>query len=83
MMMDITQFAMKYAFGVLPSNEKIWRPIQSNNLPRLFRAFLWKTLHNTHKVGGYWENVPDWEHQSICEHCEQNAMDSIEHIMLK
>lgn len=83
MMMDITRYAIEDAFGVLPSDEKIWKSIQNKDLPRSFRAFLWKTLHNAHKVGGYWENIPNWEQRSICRHCERDATDSMEHIMLE
>lgn len=82
-MLDITRYAIEDAFGVLPSNEKIWKSIQNKDLPRSFRAFLWKTLHHAHKVGEYWEKIPGWEPRSICHHCKRDATDSLEHIMLE
>ena len=44
--------------------------------------FLWKTLHNTHKVGDYWKNILNWEHRSVCNQCNDNTTDNLEHIML-
>lgn len=75
MVMDITHYVTEEAFGFLPSNKKIWKSTQDKDLPRTFRAFLWKTLHSMHKVGDYWENISNWEHRVICHHCDQNAME--------
>ena len=59
-MLDITRYAVVDAFGALPSNQKIWKSIHNKDLLRPLKAFLWKALHNTHKVGNYWENIPNW-----------------------
>ena len=61
-----------------PQVKKLWKSIQNKDLPKSFRGYLWKTLHNAHKIGSYWENIPDWEHR-----CEPNATDSLKHIMLE
>lgn len=55
--------------------------IQDKDLPRAFRAFLWKTLHNAHKIGGYWEYIPNHEHKANCERCGET--DDMDHIMLR
>ena len=65
----------------MPSDGKIWISTQDKDLLRTFRAFLWKMLYSMHKVGEYWENIPNWEHRAICYHCDQNAMDNLEHIL--
>ena len=51
--------------------KKIWKSIQNKDLAKFFRGFPWKTLHNAHKIGSYWESIPNREHGY-----EQNAMDS-------
>ena len=83
MMLDITRHVIVDAFGVLPSDQKTWKSIHSKDLLRSFKAFLWKTLHNMHKVGNYWENIPNWEHQLICKSCNLGATVNLDHIMLE
>ena len=75
------QYAIKDTFRVLPPDEKIWKSLQNKDLPRAFWSFLWKVLHNAHKVGEYWENIPNWEHRSVCNQCDDNTTDNLEHIM--
>ena len=59
-----------------------WENLENKDLPRTFCTFLWKMLYNAHKVGEYWENIPNWEHRSVCNQCDDNSMDNFEHIML-
>ena len=80
MVLDIMRYAAEEAFGFLPPDEKIWKSIHNKDLPKRFRAFLWKALHNAHKVGEHWENIPNWEHRSVCKHCKQSVTDNLEHI---
>ena len=41
-MLDITRYAVRNAFGSLPSDRQLWESIQDKDIPRAFRAFLWK-----------------------------------------
>ena len=79
-MLDITRYAVEEAFRSLPSNEAIWRSIQDKDIPRSCQTFLWKALHNAHKVGSYWERITGHEHRSLCHEC--GGIDDLEHIML-
>ncbi|KAH9856289.1 hypothetical protein C2E23DRAFT_866303 [Lenzites betulinus] len=45
------------------------------------RDFWWKALHDAHRVGTYWEHIPQYEHRAQCPHCSQP--DTIEHILLE
>ena len=79
-MLDITRYVGEEAFGSLPSNEAIWWSIQDKDIPRSCWTFLWKALHNAHKVGSYWERITSHEHRSLCHEC--GGTDDLEHIML-
>ena len=80
-MLDITRYAVRDAFGSLPSDRQLWKSIQDKDIPRVFRAFLWKAIHGVHKIGKFWENVPGLEHRASCGDCREE--DSLEHIMLR
>ena len=79
-MLDITRYVVEEAFRSLPSDEVIWRSIQDKDIPRSCWTFLWKALHNAHKVGSYWERITGHEHRSLCHEC--GGTDNLEHIML-
>ena len=64
-MLDITRYMVEEAFGSLPSNEAIWRLIQDKDILRSCQTFLWKALHNAHKVGSYWERITSHKHRSL------------------
>ena len=80
---NCNRFTVVDAFSILPSDKKIWKSIHSKDLPKPFKVFLWKIWHNMHRVGNYWENIPDWEHWSISKSCGLGATDDLEHIMLE
>ncbi|ETW76497.1 ribonuclease H [Heterobasidion irregulare TC 32-1] len=56
--LDITRGALKELTGVQEMNEAIWCGIRNNDLSLNVRQFIYKALHNTHRVGQYWENIP-------------------------
>lgn len=73
-MLDI----IRYAVG--DTNEAIWKLIQDKDISRSCKTFLWKALHNAHKVGNYWEKITNYKHRCLCHEC-RNTND-LEHIML-
>ena len=79
-MLDITRYTAEEAFRTLPSDEAIWKSIQGKDISRSCRTFLWKALHNVHKVGSYWERITNHGHRSLCHECGET--DDLEHIML-
>lgn len=68
------------AFGYEPTDMAIWTSIRSN-ITRLTRNFLWKTMHNTFRVGLFWDNVPNLEIFGQCATCR--VPESLEHSMLE
>ncbi|KAJ7716486.1 hypothetical protein DFH07DRAFT_762425, partial [Mycena maculata] len=45
------------------------------------RDFMWRCLHQAYKIGGYWRNIPTYEHYAVCQHC--NVDESMEHVLLE
>ena len=80
-MLDITRYAVRDTFGSLPSDRQLWESIQDKDLPRTFRAFLWKAMHSVHKLGSFWENILGLKHRASCRDCGEE--DGLEHIMLQ
>ncbi|KAJ7820478.1 hypothetical protein B0H13DRAFT_1614032 [Mycena leptocephala] len=68
-------------FGYQPTDSTIWASIRSNNIHRLTRNFLWKSLHDAYHVGFFWDHVPNMEILGQCSTCRMP--ESLEHIMLE
>jgi ribonuclease HI/exonuclease III len=60
-------------------NERIWASLRKKTFTRNIRDFMWKSIHKAHKVGSYWENIPEHESRAKCSHC--HTTDSMEHIL--
>jgi hypothetical protein len=45
------------------------------------KEFLWKSMHNAHKCGKFWDNIPGYEQRATCPVC--NEEESMEHILLE
>ncbi|KAJ6549938.1 hypothetical protein B0H19DRAFT_874688, partial [Mycena capillaripes] len=41
--------------------------------------FLWKSLHNAHKIGYYWTHIPECEERAVCRTC--GTEENLEHIL--
>ncbi|KAJ7438920.1 hypothetical protein B0H11DRAFT_1752293 [Mycena galericulata] len=68
-------------FGYQPTDNAIWTSIRSNNIHRLTRNFLWKSIHNIVHIGAFWDHVPNLEFLGQCPACQ--IPESLEHIMLE
>jgi hypothetical protein len=64
-----------------PTDRDIWNSLQNKDLTRTVRVFIWKCLHNAHKIGKFWEKIPEHEHWSVCPNC--GVEESMEHILLE
>ncbi|KAI1781818.1 ribonuclease H-like protein [Ganoderma leucocontextum] len=62
-----------------PRPSIIWKSLRSKDINRKAREFLWKGLHDAHRVGKFWENIPTLEHRAICSLCGEE--ESLEHIL--
>ncbi|KAH9835736.1 uncharacterized protein C8Q71DRAFT_709054 [Rhodofomes roseus] len=64
---------------IRPKAEEIWKSLRHKDIRRTISDFLWKTAHNAHKCGEFWEAIPNYEDRGTCKHCD--TTDSMEHIL--
>jgi hypothetical protein len=67
--------------GMTPSDAQIWRSLRNHDTPRGIRNFLWKILHNSYKIGDYWQQMQNYEHRGKCHLCGE--LETMEHILLE
>ena len=58
---------------------EVWKNIRHPDYQRKIVDFLWKIMHNAHRVGSYWSKIPGLETRSQCAIC--GTEENIEHIL--
>jgi ribonuclease HI len=79
-MLDISKGAIKDMTNKSPTEEAIWQSLHNKDLSRPLRYFLWKCMHKVHKIGNFWDHIPNKEHYSQCPTCR--VEETMEHILL-
>ena len=64
-----------------PWPSAVWNGLKSKDVNRRAREFIWKGLHDAHRIGRYWANIPTLQHRAMCMTC--NVEESMEHILLE
>lgn len=77
--LDMTRHAVLETEGFFPTDKMIWAAARHPDISRNIRNFLWKTLHQTQKIGEFWENVPTMTNRAICGAC--GVVESMDHIL--
>jgi ribonuclease HI len=73
---------MDETFGRCVTDADIWKAMSTKDfLPRTAQ-FLWKSIHNAHRIGKYWTHIPECEERAICSGCD-GVTEDLEHILLK
>ncbi|KAF8169669.1 hypothetical protein K438DRAFT_1467289, partial [Mycena galopus ATCC 62051] len=63
------------------ANEEIWRSVRNKDfLPRTAQ-FIWKAMHNAHRVGSYWKHIPECDDRAICQECGET--ENLGHILVE
>ncbi|KAJ7779935.1 hypothetical protein B0H16DRAFT_1300123, partial [Mycena metata] len=57
------------------------KSIRHKDISRNIRNFFWKSMHSAHRVGKYWEHIPECGDRANCLHC--GAEESLQHILLE
>ncbi|KAJ7229948.1 hypothetical protein GGX14DRAFT_343586 [Mycena pura] len=52
---------------VLPA--QIWCTVYNLDFSRPVREFLWKSLHDAHRIGSYWKHIPECKDRVLCATC--------------
>lgn len=78
--LDMTRWAVEDRSEVMPPDKVIWKSLKNKSLAKDIRNFLWKSMHNTYKLGKYWSNIPGYENRVTCPTCR--VEESLEHILI-
>ncbi|KAJ6585532.1 hypothetical protein B0H19DRAFT_927002 [Mycena capillaripes] len=62
------------------SDEEIWISVRNRDVLPRAAQFLWKSIHNAHKIGHYWSHIPECEDRETCSTC--NVEENLEHILV-
>jgi len=58
-------------------NKDIWNGLKNKKIPFKIKDFIWKLIHNHHKVGNWFKRIPSWEDKAICKCGETETIDHI------
>lgn len=67
--------------GEIETDASIWKSTRNPVIRTKIRQFLFRMMHQTPKVGGFWSKVPKWEHRQMCAPCQK--VESLEHILVE
>jgi len=77
--LQLTHMAIKRITGKIETNAAIWKHVWKKTIRLIVQQFLYKTIHGTHMIGGYWHHINRYEEREKCTTC--NEMESISHIL--
>ncbi|KAF8192842.1 hypothetical protein K438DRAFT_1590157 [Mycena galopus ATCC 62051] len=81
LMVEQVQLAIQQEYSWVPTPDRVWKSLRHKDFTRQIRNFLWKSMHNAHRIGKYWSHIPDCEDRGICQFCEET--EDLDHILLK
>ncbi|EPT04797.1 hypothetical protein FOMPIDRAFT_32600, partial [Fomitopsis schrenkii] len=79
--MNLTQDHIKRITNRRPPEKEVWRGIKHRDIRPSIADFLWKTMHEAHRCGHFWANIPRYEERGTCSNC--GVEESMEHIITK
>ncbi|KAJ7300972.1 hypothetical protein DFH08DRAFT_724782 [Mycena albidolilacea] len=78
-MLENVKRHIKQTRGRVVTDEDIWKSLQHKDfLPRTAQ-FLWRSMHNAHRVGHYWTHIPECQEWAICQECGET--EDLKHIL--
>ncbi|KDQ10219.1 hypothetical protein BOTBODRAFT_116121 [Botryobasidium botryosum FD-172 SS1] len=66
--------------GIRPDREKIWTSLTKEPISRNISDFIWKTIHNSHRCGQFFINIPDLADRAQWRMC--GDLETMEHIII-
>ncbi|KAJ6564118.1 hypothetical protein B0H19DRAFT_942602 [Mycena capillaripes] len=67
-------------FDKYVSDEDIWTSARNRDILPRAAQFLWKSIHNAHRIGHYLSHIPECEDRETCSECETE--ESLEHTLI-
>ncbi|KAJ7218405.1 hypothetical protein GGX14DRAFT_356916 [Mycena pura] len=61
--------------------DQIWHTVNNLDFSRPVREFLWKSLHDAHRIGSYWKHIPECGDREYCETC--GVPEDLAHVLLE
>ncbi|KAJ7475478.1 hypothetical protein B0H11DRAFT_1727382, partial [Mycena galericulata] len=83
-MIKQVQTAIHHNYRRTSTPALIWKSIRHKDFTRCgrqIRNFLWKSMHNAHRIGKFWKHIPECEEWGTCQFCGE--VEDLEHILLK
>ncbi|KAJ7323926.1 hypothetical protein DFH08DRAFT_711569 [Mycena albidolilacea] len=78
--LELVRKAVEDTFGRYVSDADIWRAVYVKDILPHTAQFLWKGLHNAHRIGKYWTHIPECEDRAICKACD--TTEDLAHILV-
>ncbi|KAJ7822937.1 hypothetical protein B0H13DRAFT_1659366 [Mycena leptocephala] len=79
--LDLVRKSMVESFRIYVLDNDIWMAARGRDILPRTAQFLWKSLHNAHKVGQYWSHIPECEERAVCQACGTD--EDLEHILTR
>ncbi|KAJ7193978.1 hypothetical protein GGX14DRAFT_378382 [Mycena pura] len=73
--------AMCGTFGRYVSDADIWASLNAKDFLPKPAQFLWRGVHNAHKIGSYWTHIPECEDRAVCRDCGE--LEDLNHILVQ
>ncbi|KAJ7739789.1 hypothetical protein DFH07DRAFT_752023 [Mycena maculata] len=80
-MLDVVRKDVEFAFGRYVTDADIWLALTARDLLPRTAQFLWKGLHKAHRIGNYWNHIPECGDRAICQEC--GVLEDLEHILIR
>ncbi|EJD44759.1 hypothetical protein AURDEDRAFT_64984, partial [Auricularia subglabra TFB-10046 SS5] len=63
----------------------LWQSLQRAEFSREIRVFMWKSMHEGHKIGDYWIRMDNetYQNRGYCTICGHDVPETLEHILLE
>jgi hypothetical protein len=81
--LDKMRYAVEEISGHLENNGTLWGNCQRKDLRKKVQQFIVKAIHEAFKIGAYWRMIPGYEERSVCRLCQDDATETMEHILLQ
>ena len=78
--MEIVRQAAYDIFHRRVSDAEIWASFGAKDLLPRTAQFLWKNMHNAHRIGAYWTHIPECEDRTTCSTC--GVLEDVDHILV-
>ncbi|KAJ7367141.1 hypothetical protein DFH08DRAFT_678559, partial [Mycena albidolilacea] len=72
--------SLKTLRGRLVMDKEIWCSLHDKTFLPYTSQFLWRAMHNAHRVGHCWMHIPEYQDRATCQYWSEE--ESLKHILL-